>query len=48
MNLWKQDKGHKKCVRVFVESIRENKAHVIPFEEIVEVTKTTIELANTK
>ena len=48
MNLWKQDKGHKKCVKVFVESIRENKAHVIPFEEIVEVTKTTIELSNTK
>lgn len=45
MNLWRQDKGQSACVRAFVEAIQTNKEAPIPFEEIVEVSRLSIELA---
>jgi predicted dehydrogenase len=45
MRLWRQDKGHKAEVKAFVEAVQNGEPSPIPFEEIVEVTRTTIELA---
>lgn len=44
MNLWKQDKGHRACVRAFVESIRLGNPPPIPAEEIFEVSRAAIDL----
>jgi threonine dehydrogenase-like Zn-dependent dehydrogenase/predicted dehydrogenase len=46
MNLWLQDKGQKECAKAFVDSIEKGCASPITFEEILEVTKVTIELAS--
>ncbi|MBU1962841.1 MAG: bi-domain-containing oxidoreductase [Gammaproteobacteria bacterium] len=45
MNLWRQDKGQKACAKAFVDAIRQGGAAPIPFEEIVEVSRASIELA---
>jgi predicted dehydrogenase len=45
MRLWKQDKGQHALVAAFLESIRDGKPSPIPFEEIVEVSRVTLELA---
>lgn len=45
MNLWQQDKGQSACVKAFVEAIQTNNEAPIPFEEIVEVSRLSIELA---
>ncbi len=45
MNLWRQDKGQKACAAAFVGAIREGGAAPIPFEEIAEVSRVTIELS---
>jgi predicted dehydrogenase/threonine dehydrogenase-like Zn-dependent dehydrogenase len=45
MNLWKQDKGQKACAKAFVESIKTASAAPIPFDEVLEVSKVSIELA---
>jgi len=45
MKLWRQDKGHVAEVRAFVDAISRGKPSPIPFEEIVEVTRVTLELA---
>ena len=45
MNLWRMDKGQKACAAAFVEALRTGKPAPIPFEEIVEVSRVTIELA---
>ncbi|HUE85924.1 MAG TPA: bi-domain-containing oxidoreductase [Vicinamibacterales bacterium] len=47
MRLWKQDKGQQALVAAFVESIREGRPAPIPFDELVEVSRVTIELAST-
>lgn len=44
MNLWRQDKGQRACAAAFVEAIRGGEAP-IPLEEIIEVSRVTIELA---
>ncbi len=44
MNLWRQDKGQRACAAAFVEAIRGGEAP-IPLEEILEVSRVTIELA---
>jgi hypothetical protein len=44
MKFWSQDKGHAACARVFVQAIADGNDAPIPFEEIVEVTKTTLSL----
>ena len=45
MKLWRQDKGQQDCVNAFVEAIRSGNAAPIPLEEIFEVSRITIEIA---
>jgi predicted dehydrogenase len=45
MNLWRQDKGQRACAAAFVEALRQGGPAPIPIEEIVEVSRLTIELA---
>lgn len=42
MNLWQQDKGQHACAAAFLDAIRRGSASPIPFDEIVEVSRTTI------
>jgi predicted dehydrogenase len=44
---WTQDKGQNACVAAFVEAITNGAPSPIPFEEIIEVSRTTIDLAHT-
>jgi predicted dehydrogenase len=44
MNLWRQDKGQKALVRAFVEAIRTGGDPPIPFEELIEVSRTIVAL----
>jgi predicted dehydrogenase len=46
MNLWKQDKGADALVAAFLTSIREGTHQPIPKEEVIEVSRVTIALAN--
>ena len=43
MNLWRQDKGAVGCVAAFVEAVREGGAAPIPFAELIEVSRVTIQ-----
>ncbi len=45
MNLLKQDKGQVACADAFVRSISEGKASPIPLDEILEVSRYSIEAA---
>lgn len=45
MNLWQQDKGQSACAAAFLEAVRSGGPSPIPFEEIVEVSRTTLALA---
>jgi predicted dehydrogenase len=45
LNLFRQDKGQHACVKVFIDSIENGKPSPIPFEEIEEVSRVTIEIA---
>ena len=45
MNLWRQNKGQKACVKTFVKSIQEKEVSPISIEEIFEVSKISIELS---
>ena len=45
MNLWRQDKGQEACASAFVESIRQGQVTPIPADEIFEVARATIEVA---
>jgi predicted dehydrogenase/threonine dehydrogenase-like Zn-dependent dehydrogenase len=45
MNLWRQDKGQKACAQAFVNAIRTSGECPIPFEELMEVSRINIELA---
>jgi len=44
MRLWRQDKGHGAEVKAFVEAVSNGGPSPIPFEEIVEVTKVSLDL----
>jgi predicted dehydrogenase len=46
MNLWSQDKGQKACAKAFIEAAAGRAAAPIPFEEIIEVAKVSIEAAD--
>ena len=46
MNLWQQDKGHKACAKAFVDAISKGDKSPIPIEEILEVSRLSIKLAN--
>ncbi|MEY4588864.1 MAG: hypothetical protein RL497_940, partial [Pseudomonadota bacterium] len=45
MNLWRQDKGQKVCAQVFVDAVATGGAAPIPMDEIFEVSRISIELA---
>jgi predicted dehydrogenase len=45
MNLWWQDKGQVACAAALVTAIREGRSAPIPFEELLEVSRVTIEIA---
>ncbi len=46
MCLWRQDKGHRAAVAAFLRAIREGESPPIPFEEAVEVTQVSFEVAH--
>jgi predicted dehydrogenase len=46
MNLWRQDKGQKACSQAFVDAVAGSGPSPIPFAEIVEVARRTIEAAD--
>ena len=46
MNLWKQDKGQKACAKAFIDAISKDDQSPIPIEEIFEVSRVSINLAN--
>jgi predicted dehydrogenase/threonine dehydrogenase-like Zn-dependent dehydrogenase len=46
MRLWRQDKGQAACAAAFVAAVRTGAAAPIPFAEIIEVSRVTIELAS--
>ena len=46
MNLWQQDKGNKACSKVFLDAISNKNFCPIPIEEIFEVSRISIKLAN--
>ncbi len=45
MNLWRQDKGQKACVAAFMRAVAQNRAPPIEFDEIVEVARVTMAVA---
>ena len=45
MNLWRQDKGQKACAVAFIKAIAQGGLAPIPFDEIVEVARASIEVA---
>jgi predicted dehydrogenase len=45
MNLWRQDKGQKACAAAFVRAVELGGPSPIPFDELLEVSRVTIEVA---
>ena len=45
MNLWSQDKGQENCVDAFMESVREGGKNPIPQDEIFEVARVSVDIA---
>ena len=45
-SLWRQDKGQKACAAEFVKAVKEKGPSPIPFEELIEVARVTIDLAS--
>ncbi len=45
MNLWRQDKGQKACAAAFIDAVRTGAPSPIPFDEIAEVARVSIEVA---
>jgi len=45
MNLWRQDKGQKRCAAAFVQAVREGGPAPIPFDELIEVSAVTLAVA---
>ena len=46
MKLFKQDKGQKACAKAFIESITNGKESPISYEEVMESSRVSIEVAN--
>jgi predicted dehydrogenase/threonine dehydrogenase-like Zn-dependent dehydrogenase len=46
MNLWRQDKGQKACAKAFVDAVAQGGPAPIPVQEVLEVSRISIELAN--
>ena len=45
MNLWRQDKGQNACVQAFVDAVSTNSPFPIPANELFEVSRVSIEIA---
>ncbi|MFV3410576.1 bi-domain-containing oxidoreductase [Bdellovibrio bacteriovorus] len=45
MNLWKQDKGQTACAAAFLDSIKKGEESPIPSDEVFEVARVSIEIA---
>ncbi|MSR44633.1 MAG: dehydrogenase [Phycisphaerales bacterium] len=45
MNLWKQDKGQRACAAQFIRAVRDGGAPPIPIDEIFEIARISIEVA---
>jgi len=45
LNLWRQDKGQGACAKAFVEAIQAGRPSPIPLDEVLEVSRLTIEAA---
>ncbi|MBW4496558.1 MAG: bi-domain-containing oxidoreductase [Oscillatoria princeps RMCB-10] len=45
MNLWRQDKGNNACAAAFISAIQSGQPAPIPFEELIEVTRTSFQIA---
>jgi predicted dehydrogenase len=45
MNLWRQDKGQMACAAAFVKAISAGGPAPIPFDQILEVARVSIEVA---
>ena len=43
---WSQNKGQNECANAFVKSILNGESSPIPYEEIIEISRVTIEIAN--
>jgi predicted dehydrogenase/threonine dehydrogenase-like Zn-dependent dehydrogenase len=48
MKLWRQDKGQKECVRHFVNALASGGPSPIPLEEVLEVSRISIEIAGAR
>ena len=46
MRLFKQDKGQEACAKVFIDSISNGEESPIPYDEIMESSRVSIEVAN--
>ena len=44
MNLWRQDKGQGACTQAFVDAVKQGLSAPIPLDEILEVSRVSIEL----
>jgi predicted dehydrogenase/threonine dehydrogenase-like Zn-dependent dehydrogenase len=45
MKLWRQDKGQNACAAAFVKAIESGSASPIPFTELLEVSRATVDIA---
>jgi hypothetical protein len=46
MKLWRQDKGQRACAKAFVDAVEGRGSAPVPFDELLEVSRVTIELAS--
>ena len=44
MNLWRQDKGQGECAKAFVDAVKSGTACPIPLDEVIEVSRVSIEV----
>jgi predicted dehydrogenase len=47
MNLWRQDKGQRACTAAFIDAIASGGCAPIPFGEIMEVSRVSVQIADT-
>ena len=45
INLWRQERGQKTCARAFVDAVAQRGATPIPVEDVLEVARVSIEVA---
>lgn len=45
MTLWRQDKGQKSCAAAFIKAVEQGGEAPIPFDEVMEVSRLSIEIA---